>query len=225
MQVLIETASWLGLVRILSSFGSVALAGYTIAMRVAIFALLPSWGLAGSAATLVGQNLGAKSPERARKAVWTVARYNVFFLAAISAVFILTPRIIVRAFTSDEAAIAFGRTASASWPSGSSPLRSARSHSSEVFNGAGDTVTPMLINLGVFWAIEIPVAYILARTFGLGPRGVFAAITLAYSLQALISGLLFRAVAGSSSGCRIAESSARPCPRIPARGSLPRGDP
>lgn len=191
MQVLIETASWLGLVRILSSFGSVALAGYTIAMRVAIFALLPSWGLAGSAATLVGQNLGAKSPERARKAVWTVARYNVFFLAAISAVFILTPRIIVRAFTSDEAAIAFGEDCLRIVAFGFVAFAFGMV-TIQAFNGAGDTVTPMLINLGVFWAIKIPVAYILARTFGLGPRGVFAAITLAYSLQALISGLLFR---------------------------------
>jgi hypothetical protein len=106
-QVLVETASWLGLVRIISTYGSPALAGYTIAMRVAIFALLPSWGLAQAAAALVGQNLGARSPERARRSVWTIARYNVAFLGPVGALFVIAPGVIVAFFASDPVVGAF----------------------------------------------------------------------------------------------------------------------
>jgi putative MATE family efflux protein len=191
LQVLIETASWLGLVRILSVYGSVALAGYTIAMRVAIFALLPAWGLANAAATLVGQNLGAGEPERARASVQTIARYNVVFLGLVGAVFALAPQLIVGAFTSDPGVSAYAADCLRIVAIGFVFFAYGMVNV-QAFNGAGDTVTPMLVNLGTFWFFKLPIAYVLARVLGLGPRGVFVAITAAYSAQALVSTLLFR---------------------------------
>jgi len=191
LQVLIETASWLGLVRILSSFGSQALAGYTIAMRVVTFALLPSWGLANAAATLVGQNLGAAEPERAERSVKTIARYNILFLGIVGAIFALVPHLVVRLFTHDESVATYGveclrivALGFVVFAYGMVML--------QAFNGAGDTVTPMLVNLGSFWFIKIPSAYVLAEVLHLGPRGVFLAITIAYSAQSIISAALFR---------------------------------
>jgi putative MATE family efflux protein len=191
LQTLIETASWLGLVRILSTFGSAALAGYTIAMRVAIFAMLPSWGLAMSASTLVGQNLGAGEPERAERSVATVARYNVAFLGSVGLLLAAFPGPIVSIFTSD-AAIA---------PYAAESLRIVALGflffgygmvAVQAFNGAGDTTTPLLVNLASFWLFKIPLAYVLSRVMGMGPRGVFVSIAAAYSLQAIVAGLLFR---------------------------------
>jgi putative MATE family efflux protein len=191
LQVLIETASWLGLVRILSTYGSDALAGYTIAMRIAVFAMLPSWGLATAAATLVGQNLGAKAPERAEASVRTVALYNMIFLGSVSLLFVAAPGAVVALFSPEHAAgdfataclriVAFGFVFFAF---GMVAVQS--------FNGAGDTVTPMLVNLGCFWFIKIPLAYFLAQVVKMGPTGVFLAITVAYCVQATTAGLLFR---------------------------------
>jgi putative MATE family efflux protein len=191
LQVLIETASWLGLVRILSAYGSTALAGYTIAMRVAIFALMPAWGLANSAATLVGQNLGAGSPERARRSVSTIARYNVFFLSAVGLVFALMPNLVVGLFAADDHVAAYGadclRIVAIGFVAFAYGMVMV-----QAFNGAGDTVTPMLVNLGCFWFVKLPMAYALANAMGLGPRGVFLAITVAYSAQAAVATALFR---------------------------------
>jgi putative MATE family efflux protein len=191
LQVLIETASWLGLVRILSVFGSSVLAGYTIAMRVAIFAMLPSWGLANAAATLVGQNLGAGEPERAKVSVRSIARYNVLFLGSVGLLFALGPRLIVNLFTPDPAVADYGadclRIVAVGFVMFAFGMVMV-----QAFNGAGDTVTPMLINLGCFWFLKLPVAYVLATVVGLGPRGVFLAITIAYSVQAVVSWALFR---------------------------------
>jgi putative MATE family efflux protein len=191
LQVLVETASWLGVVRIISAYGSAALAGYTIAMRIAIFALLPSWGLANAAATLVGQNLGAREPERARRSVQTVARYNVVFLGVVSVAFALAPHVVVSFFTSDEQIAAYGadclRIVAVGFIAFAYGMVTV-----QAFNGAGDTVTPMLVNLGAFWLVKVPVAYTLAKVVGLGPRGVFLAITVAYSAQAVVSTALFR---------------------------------
>lgn len=191
LQVLVETASWLGLVRILSLYGSVALAGYTIAMRVAIFALLPSWGLANSAATLVGQNLGAGAPERARLSVKTIATYNTVFLGIVGAGFALVPHAIVGLFTSDEGVVIYASDCLRIVALGF-VMFAYGMVTIQAFNGAGDTLTPMLINMGVFWLFKIPLAYTLAKTANLGPRGVFVAITAAYSAQALVSAALFR---------------------------------
>jgi putative MATE family efflux protein len=189
-QVLIETASWLGLVRIISTYGSAALAGYTIAMRVAIFALLPSWGLAQAAATLVGQSLGAREPQRARRSVWTIARYNVAFLGPVGFAFVLAPGVIVALFTHDPEVAAYAagclRIVAVGFVVFAFGMVAV-----QAFNGAGDTTTPMLVNVGSFWLFKIPCALVLAKVAGLGPRGVFLAITAAYSVQSIVAGVLF----------------------------------
>src|SRR5436309_1690098 len=190
-QVLVGTASYIGLVRIMSSFGSAALAGYTIAIRILIFALLPSWGLSNAAATMVGQSLGAGKPERAERAAWLAGGYNMAVLGTVGVLFILLAGPIVGLFTQDPVA----------WPAGALGLRTMSFGFvfyalgmvlTQAFNGAGDTWTPTFINLGCFWLWEIPLAYVLARVWGLGPQGVFLAITVAYSTLALVSVVLFK---------------------------------
>ena len=191
LQVLVETASWLGLVRILAGYGSNALAGYVIAMRIAVFAMLPSWGLAGAAATLVGQNLGARQPERAQRSAETVALYNVIVLGAAGTLFVVAPTLLVGLVTSEPEALGYGATCLrivglgfVSFGVGMVAI--------QAFNGAGDTVTPLVVNLTSFWVIKIPLAYVLAHTFGLGPRGVFIAIAIAYTFQGAVAATLFR---------------------------------
>jgi len=191
LQSLVETASWLGLVRILAVYGSIALAGYTLAMRIAMFALLPPWGLAMAAATLVGQNLGAKAPDRAERSVLTIARYNVLFLGTVSIAFVAVPHLLVGLFTPDVATVDNGAECLRIVAVGFL-LYAYGMVVLQAFNGAGDTTTPMLVNLGTFWLFKIPLAYVLARIVGLGPRGVYIAITLAYSAQAIIARGLFR---------------------------------
>ncbi len=190
-QVLIETASWLGLVRILSVYGSDALAGYTIAMRIAVFAMLPSWGLASAAATLVGQNLGAREPDRAAASVKAIALYNMAFLGGVGIVLALVPRFVSDFFTLDPHVGAYAadclRIVAVGFVSFSFGMVVV-----QAFNGAGDTVTPMLLNLGSFWFFKIPLAWFLAHVLGMGPRGVFLAVTAAYTVQAVGGGLLFR---------------------------------
>jgi putative MATE family efflux protein len=190
-QVFIGMASWIGLVRILASFGSDALAGYTIGMRIVIFALLPSFGLANAAATMVGQALGAKKPDRAEAAVWTAGKYSACFLGLVGLLFVIFARPIVGIFTSDagvaQYAIAALRTVSCGFLFYAYGMVVTQS-----FNGAGDTRTPTWINLGVFWAFEIPLAWVLAHVFGLGPQGVFYAATAAFSGLAVVSAVLFR---------------------------------
>jgi putative MATE family efflux protein len=191
VQMLIETASWLGLVRILASFGSAALAGYTIAIRIATFVLLPSWGMANAAATLVGQNLGAGKPERAEQSVWAAGRYNFVFLGLVSVLFIAMPEPLVRFFTSDTAVIRYGNDALRIIAFGFL-FYAYGMVLVQAFNGSGDTLTPMLLNIACFWCVKIPVAYLLAMHLHLGPRGVFIAITLAYSTLATVAAVLFR---------------------------------
>jgi putative MATE family efflux protein len=189
-QVLIETASWLALVRILSTYGSAALAGYTIAMRIVIFSLLPSWGLAQAAAALVGQNLGARAPQRARRSVWTIARYNVAFLAPIGAFCMIAPAALVAFFSADATVGAYAteclRIVSVGFVVFAFGMVTV-----QAFNGAGDTTTPMMVNLASFWLFKIPFALVLAKLAGLGPRGVFLAITAAYTVQSVVAGALF----------------------------------
>jgi putative MATE family efflux protein len=191
LQSLIATTSYVGLVRILAAFGSNALAGYTIAIRIVIFALWPSWGLANAAATLVGQNLGAKKPERAEASVWRACVYNLVFLGSVSLIFVVFADSLVLAFTTDPAVV----------PTAASGLRIISSGFvlyafgfvlSMAFNGAGDTRTPTLINLFCFWLFEVPLAYLLARPLGMGPSGVFWSIAIAFSVMALVSAWLFR---------------------------------
>ncbi|HEX5386618.1 MAG TPA: MATE family efflux transporter [Gemmatimonadales bacterium] len=191
LQMLIGTASWIGLVRIVALFGSGALAGYTIGIRIIIFALLPSWGLSNAAATMVGQGLGARKPDRAERAVWLAAAYNLVFLTAIGIAFVALAEPIVRLFTTDPAvapvAVRCLRLVSFGFP-----LYAYGMVLTQSFNGAGDTWTPTLLNLVCFWLWEIPLAWLLAVRFGFGPPGAFGAITAAFSALALLSVGIFR---------------------------------
>jgi len=191
MQILIATASYVALVRILSHFGSAALAGYTIGIRLIIFALLPSFGISNAAATMVGQNLGARQPDRAEKAVWKAAFYNLLFLGAVGLVFLAGADVIVSFFTSDPTVASYAvsclRIVSLGFVFYAYGMVLTQS-----FNGAGDTWTPTLINLLVFWVIELPLAWVLSHGGGLGAHGVFIALAACYSLLAVVSAILFR---------------------------------
>ena len=198
LQILIGTASYVGLVRILSTFGSAPLAGYTIGIRVILFALLPAFGVSNAAATMVGQNLGAGKPDRADRAVWTAAFYNMIFLGSVGLLFLIAAPQIAGLFTDDPAvkpyAVSCLRTVSLGFV-----FYAVGMVLTSAFNGAGDTWTPTVINLFVFWLWEIPLAWWLSTGDpssslrpGLGPRGVFLALTIAYSTLAVISAVIFR---------------------------------
>jgi putative MATE family efflux protein len=191
LQILIGTASYVGLVRIIAIFGSAALAGYTIGIRIILFALLPAFGISNAAATMVGQNLGAGRPDRAERAVWTAARYNMLFLGGIGLVFLVGGRAITGLFTDDPLvqpmATACLRTVSLGFLFYACGMVLTQS-----FNGAGDTWTPTVINLFVFWLWEIPLAWWLSRQGGFGAHGAFIALTIAYSTLAVVSAILFR---------------------------------
>ena len=190
-QFLIDSVSWIALTRMVAEFGSTSLAGYTICSRILIFTILPAWGLSGAAATLVGQNLGAKQPQRAEEAVWLTARYTVIFMASVTGIYL---------FFSDELAGFFTSI---------SEVQSIASQGlwvivigyvffalgmvmTQAFNGAGDTRTPAWINIGVLWFLEIPLAYLLAFSFGFAHLGIFIAIGFSHSFHALVSFYFFR---------------------------------
>jgi len=190
-QVFISMASWVGLVRTVASFGSNAVAGYTIGIRVIIFAILPSWGMSNAAATMVGQALGAKNPERAEKAVWKAGFYNMVCLGIVGLIFVVFTRPIILFFTQDPNVVPYGvdclRTVAYGFLFYAYGMVLTQS-----FNGAGDTWTPTIINLFVFWLWELPLAYALAIVFGFGPKGVFLAIMIAFSSLAVVSAIIFR---------------------------------
>jgi len=190
-QYLIQTASWIGIIRIVAVFGSAAVAATTVAIKIIVFALLPSWGMSNAASTLVGQNLGARQPERAERSVWRTAVYNMSFLAAVGAIFICFAGPIVSVFTSEPTVVpiaveclrflsygyisyAYGMVVTAA------------------FNGAGDTVTPTVLNVISFWLFQIPLAYVLTFYTTLGVRGAYIAVVAGDSLLALTSVLWFR---------------------------------
>jgi len=191
LQFLVETASFVGLVRIVAYFGSTALAGYTIGIRIIIFALLPSWGMGNAAATLVGQNLGAKKPERAERSVLLTGFYNMLFLGTVSVIFITFARPMVSLFHSDPEVVATGveclRIISYGYVFFAWGMVTV-----QCFNGAGDTMTPTWVNLFCFWIVQIPLAYFLARVLEWGPAGVFWAIAISYSVSAAVGFYLFR---------------------------------
>jgi putative MATE family efflux protein len=190
-QYLVQMASWIGLVRIMASFGSAAVAANTLAIRVIIFALLPSWGMSNAAATLVGQNLGAGKPKRAEQSVWRTGLYNMIFLGGVGLIFIIFADPIIALFTSDPTVAPLAasglRIFSYGYISYSWGMVVTAS-----FNGAGDTFTPTMLNLVCFWLCQIPVAWTLAFHTSLGPRGVFTAAVIGDTLLAVTSILLFR---------------------------------
>ena len=191
LQFAIAHTSWIGLVRIVSLFGSAALAGYTIAIRILIFIILPSWGLSNAAATLVGQNLGAKQPERAEQAVWRTGFYNMLFLGVIGVFFIFFAEPAVRLFTNDPTVVPLAASClrilsygNIAYAYGMVML--------QAFNGAGDTVTPTIVNFFGFWLLEIPLAYVLAIPLHMRSKGVFVALVIAEAAIAGAGIVLFK---------------------------------
>jgi putative MATE family efflux protein len=191
LQFAIAHTSWIGLVRIVSLFGAAALAGYTIAIRIVIFVILPSWGLSNAAATLVGQNLGAGHPERAEKAVWRTGLYNVAFLGSVGLFFIFFAEPVVRLFTHDAEVV----------PLAAACLRIISYGNlgyayfmvmMQAFNGAGDTITPTIVNFFGFWLLEIPLAYWLSIPMHMRSNGAFFSIAIAETTMALVSAFLFK---------------------------------
>lgn len=191
VQFLIATGSWLGLVYILTPFGAGALAGYTIAVRIVVVALLPAWGLCNAAATLVGQNLGARKPDRAERSVWLAGFYNMAFLGLVMVVFVLFAEPLVGVFTPDPAVRALGASCLRIFSYGYM-VYAWGMVMVQAFNGAGDTTTPTWINLVCYWMFQIPLAFVLARTLGFGAQGVFWAVPMAELLIALAGIFFFR---------------------------------
>ena len=190
-QFLIGTSSWVFLMRIMSEFGSEVLAGYTIAIRIMMFTLMPAWGLSNAAATLVGQNLGAKQPDRAEKSVWITGKYSAFFMGAVSLVYFFFSPLFLAWFSTNPEVIKYGTlclqiiaAGYIFYGYGMVVIQS--------FNGAGDTKTPTYINFICFWIFQLPFAYIMSILLDFGPSGVFLAITLAEVLIAVIGILLFK---------------------------------
>lgn len=190
-QLLINTTSWVILMRLMAPFGEVALAGYAVAMRVVMFALLPAWGLSNAAATLVGQNLGAGRPERAEQAVWAAARYNLYFLGTVGAVFVIFAGPIVGLFPGGAEMQAVGATVLRIVGIGF-PFYAYSMVMASAFNGAGDTRTPTIMNVGCFWLWEIPLAWVFAHPLGFGANGIAVAVAVAFSTFAVVSVLVFR---------------------------------
>src|SRR5437764_1442220 len=190
LQFAIAHTSWIGLVRIVSVFGSAALAGYTIAIRILIFVILPSWGLSNAAATLVGQNLGARQPERAQISVWRTGFYNMLFLGIIGVIFLVFATPVIRLFTNDPAVVPLAATClrilsygNIAYAYGMVML--------QAFNGAGDTVTPTWVHFFGFWLLEIPLAYFLAIPRHVGANGVYISIVVAEAAIAIAGVFLF----------------------------------
>lgn len=190
-QFLVATASWVFLMQIVSGFGSEAVAGYTIAVRIVMFSILPAWGLSNATATLVGQNLGAGLPDRAELTTWRVAQYSGGYMAIAAIAMLIFARPLA-GFFSDEAAVlayaiqclhifAYGYVG---WGFGMAVI--------QAFNGAGDTMTPTWINVFCFWMVQVPMAYVLAIGLGVGPVGVFWSVFTADMLSCLVGVIVFR---------------------------------
>jgi putative MATE family efflux protein len=190
-QNLIGTTSWIALVRIISVFGSEIVAGYTIAIRIISFILLPSWGISNAAATLVGQNLGAKKPKRAERAVMITGWANMILLGIIGLVIVIIPAPFIKLFIHDPVVLKSGieclRIVSIGFVAYGFGMVLVNS-----FNGAGDTTTPLKINIIAFWMIEIPLAWILAIKAGMKEEGVFTAIVIAESIMTCTAWMVFR---------------------------------
>ena len=188
-QYLIAGAAWIGLARVLATFGSIVLAGYVVAIRIVIFVILPAWGFSNAAATLVGQNLGAGRPDRAERAALLTGFWNMAFMLGIMMLFLFASEPIVRRFT-DDASVHRTAVDALRIISYGYGFYAWGMVMSQAFNGAGDTTTPMFINLICFWAFQIPMALWMSHV--MGPNGVFWAIALAYSLSAVVGLAVFR---------------------------------
>jgi Na+-driven multidrug efflux pump len=190
-QFTIAMSSYMLLMRVISIYGSSAVAGFTIGIRIFAFTFLPAWGLANATATLVGQNLGAGQPERAERSVWLAARYNAAILVCVAIVFIAFPRTLASVFTDDASILRYAieclRICSYGYG-----FYAVGMIVTQAFNGAGDTDTPTLLNLVSFWILQIPLAYGLAQVAGLGPEGVYWAIAICDSLLAVFAVVAFR---------------------------------
>ena len=190
-QYMVQMLSWIGVVRIIASFGSAAVAANTLAIKIIVFAILPSWGMSNAAATLVGQNLGAGKPDRAERSVWRTGFYNMLFLGGVGLVFIAFAERIIAMFTSDPQVVPLAvsglRLLSYGYISYAYGMVV-----TAAFNGAGDTFTPTMMNLVCFWMCQIPVAWLLAFHTSLGPRGVFVSVVISDTLLAVLSITLFR---------------------------------
>jgi len=191
IQYFIATASWMTLARINALFGSAAVAGYSLALRMIMFAILPSWGICSAAATLVRQNLGARRPDRSERAVWLAGVYNMAFLTAVGGMLFAFARILVSLFTDDPVVAPIAVTA-LQFISLGYPFYAWGMVMEQAFNGAGDSATPTWINLFCYWMLQLPLAWWLARSTGLGPRGVYLGICIAESVLAVVSVILFR---------------------------------
>ncbi|MEO0527206.1 MAG: MATE family efflux transporter [Bacteroidota bacterium] len=190
-QFLIGTSSWVFLMRMMSEFGSEVLAGYTIAIRIMLFTLMPSWGMSNAAATLVGQNLGAKQPDRAEASVWKTGKYNAYFMGLVSIIYLLFAHTIVGWFNDNPIVVANGGLCLQIIAAGYI-FYAYGMVVTQAFNGAGDTGTPTKINFVAFWLFQLPFAYLAAITFKLGALGVFMAITLAEVMLAIIAMVWFK---------------------------------
>lgn len=190
-QYLVQTASWVALIRIISTFGSAAVAANTLAIRIIIFAILPSWGMSNAAATLVGQNLGAQRPDRAERSVWRTGLYNVLFLGSVGLLFIGFAEQIIGIFTSDPQVVPLAVTCLRYLSYGYISYAYGMVVVSAL-NGAGDTMTPTILNFICFWICQIPLAYFLAFQTSMGVKGAFLAVVLSDSLLAVLGILWFR---------------------------------
>jgi len=190
-QFLIATSSWIIVMRIVALYGSTAVAAYTIGLRIFEFIWLPSWGLGNAAATLVGQNLGANKPERAEESTWRAARYNLAFMVTIGVLLVALAPGIAGLFSDDPEVLRYG-TACLRILAVGIPMYAIGMIITQALNGAGDTVTPTLINFLCFWVLQIPLAYWLATEASLGPNGVFVAIVVSESLVTILSVAVFR---------------------------------
>ncbi len=189
-QMIIATSSWVVLMRIMANFGSVTLAGYTIAIRIIIFTILPSWGLTNAAATLVGQHLGAKMPDRAARSVWLTGVYNMIFLGLVMLSFFLFGHVFVRIFTTDEEVIAIGVRCLHIFSCGYLFFGWGMALT-QAFNGSGDTMTPTWLNFIAFWLFQIPVAWWLAVQQEWGPSGVYWTVVCADILLTVLAAVMF----------------------------------
>lgn len=190
-QFLIGTSSWVFLMRIMSEFGSEVLAGYTIAIRVMVFTLMPAWGLSNAAATLVGQNLGAQRPDRAEESVWKTGKYSAYFMGFVSVVYLVFAPQIIMFFNATPDVVANGslclRIIAAGYIFYGYGMVMINA-----FNGAGDTKTPTYINFVCFWLFQLPFAYLIAISLNFGPVGVFTAITVTEVIIAIVAIILFK---------------------------------